>query len=91
MPELLYYALCTEREGSWQRPDGFLLSEDKNTLQIVIDASPKWENEYSWEYDPIKSFMPDRETYLYFMQKMRSGVFYGDNRDLPKLKDETEI
>ncbi len=82
---ILYYSICTEREGSWQRNDGFILSDDKLLLESLIDTKPKFEGELSWEYDPIRSFEPSTETFKFFADKLNGGIYYGENFELEKL------
>ncbi len=86
MAQTLYYTLCTEREDSWQRADGFIISDNEQLLHDVIKSQPKWEGEYSWEYSDVSAFMPDEATYQYFKKAMRNGVLFGENKDLNKLQ-----
>jgi len=81
----LYYSLCTEREGSIQRPDGFILSDNLERLQSVIDNQVKYSGDLSWEYSAIISFEPGNETGLYFAAKLQQSIYFGENKELELL------
>jgi len=82
----LYYSECTEREGSWQRPDGFVMSNDKDKLQNKIDGLLKYAGELSWEYHEIKSIEVNQDRYEFFLSGSKEGIYFGDNYEWEKFR-----
>ena len=82
----LYYSSITEREGSWQRSDGYLLSDDKDCLQDKINSMPKHGADLSWEYSEIRSFKTTENGCTRFCKYAVEGILAIDDFELEKFK-----
>ena len=83
---LIYYSSITEREGCWQKSDGYLLSNDSEKLQAEIDRRPKYTADLSWEYDPIESFETSKEKMELFLSKANDSILMIGDFDLDKYQ-----
>lgn len=81
----LYYSYCTEREGSWQRSNGFVISDDKEKLQAKIKSMPKYAADLSWEYDEIKTIEVSEEKCKMFLFKSKESIYFGDDSEIDKF------
>lgn len=81
----LYYSFCTEREGSWQRSNGFVISDNKEKLQAKIDSLPKFDDYHSWEYDKIVCIEVSNSVYELFLTKSKNKIYFGDDFEIEKF------
>lgn len=82
MSKTIYYAAITERKGSWQSSDGYVLSDDKIRLQEKIAKMPKEDEEHNWEYHPVKSFEATSRSFKLFKAKAKDGILWLDDIEI---------
>ena len=85
----LYISDCTEFEAGWgQRPDGFVMSEDRKAMEEFIKTKGNsGSREYFWRYDEPKEIHCEAAQYKKIVAKLNEdGVAHFNNGDRGKLK-----
>lgn len=84
----LFISYCTEFEAGWgQRPDGFIIAEDKEIMMKYIDVTGNSSSsEFFWRYDrPTEIFCETRQ-YKEIMVKMSGDdIAHFNNGDTNNL------
>ena len=85
----LFISDCTEFESGWgQKPDGFMLAEDKNLMLIEITRQHQVGSyETFWRYTDPEEVECDDETYIIFKNRLNDkGVAHFGTYDKEQLK-----
>ena len=84
----LYISYCTEYEAGWgQRPDGFAMTEDKETMEEFIKTKGNTGGrDYFWRYDEPTMVRCDDEQYDVIKAKMSEGIAHFHNSDKSKME-----
>ena len=80
----LYLSSCTEFEAGWgQRPDGFVMGEDRVVMmEWILLKGNTGERDYFWRYDTPKEVQCSQETYDKIMKKVgEDGIAHFNNGD----------
>jgi hypothetical protein len=83
--KILYYVSETEREGSWQRSGGYILSDNEACLKKKIVSLPKYSPDLSLEFSKIKSFEPTEKGYEHFCRYACEGILAIDDFEMKKF------
>ncbi|MFW5701101.1 MAG: hypothetical protein ACOCWM_05365 [Cyclobacteriaceae bacterium] len=86
MAYVIYYSSITEREGSWQRSEGYYLSGSKAKLKAKIESSPKDSADVSFEFGEISSFETTETKYARFCKDANEAVLWVDDFEIDKYK-----
>ena len=90
----LYLSSCTEYEVGWgQKPDGFIMGEDRETMVEYINTTGNTgERDYYWRYNTPKEVHCSQETYDKIMKKVgEAGIAHFNNGDKIDLELFTKI
>lgn len=90
----VWISYCTEFEAGWgQRPDGFVMSEDREALEEYIKTKGNGgSHDYFWRCDEPKEVLCDDDTLKIVKEKINEdGVAHFDNSDKKELKLFKEI
>ena len=85
----IYISHCTEYELGWDnRPDGFIISEDKEAMIEFINTSGNCGSpEYFWRYNEPTEVFCETKTYKKIVEKMRDNdIAHYNNGDDKKLE-----
>lgn len=83
----IFISNCTEYEASWQRPDGFMISDNKEALMIQIAELSNGSQELFWRYDEPQKIYCTNNTYKKIMVKINEkGVAHFNSGKKNKLK-----
>lgn len=82
----LYYSSITERKGSWQSSDGYIMSDDKDKLLAKIAEMPKYDEHCSWEYNEVESFETTSEKLEHFSSNAKNGILWIDDYEIEKFQ-----
>lgn len=84
----LYISYCTEFESGWgQRPDGFIISNDKEVMVEYINTTGNsGSREYYWRYNEPTEIFCENNQYKKIMAKIsRDDIAHFNNNDKNKL------
>ena len=85
----LFISYCTEYEAGWgQRPDGFIMSEDREAMEEYIKTTGNsGSREYFWRYDEPKEIFCEAAQYKKIVAKLNEdGIVHYSNSDKSNLK-----
>lgn len=71
----IWISYCTEYEAGWgQRPDGFIMAEDKEVmLEFIKTKGNSGEPAYFWRYDEPEEVWCTKKTLEEIRKKMTEG------------------